>query len=190
MKKLPILLALAFISVLFLQSCEEVTYPRPRGYPRIDLPTHSYLKYDNPSCPFSLEYPEGMKAMNESGDSCIVDFYWPEYDFYWHMTYRHIPTSGKTRMQHEDEYRKLVMKHTIKMSHLNELVLEGENGDGILYEVFGEVGAPAQMIYGDSTHLLMTAFYFEEAINQDSLSPLIEHVKEDMRHMAGSITWK
>ena len=46
------------------------------------------------------------------------------------------------------------------------------------------------MFFGDSTHLVMTSFYFEQAINQDSLNPLIEYVQEDLLHMAESMEWK
>ena len=120
----------------------------------------------------------------------MVDLSFKDFNFKWHFTYRNIDGSKKTRTQHDDEYRKLVFKHISKLSHLNEIELKGENGWGVLYEMFGKVGSPAQLIYGDSTHIVMASFYFLEAVNQDSLKPLIDYVKKDLRYMTESLKWK
>lgn len=187
------LLSLALVGlVFFMQACKPDPFPRPKGYPRIDLPPHAYSTLDLPSCPFTLEYPAFGAVSMSRPDSCIADLYFKDYDFTWHLTYRHIPSSGKDRSTHEEEYRKLVYKHAMKLSHLNEFELDAENGTGLMYELHGNVGPPAQLIFGDrdSTHLLMVSFYFRRAINQDSLKPLIQYVKTDMEHMAGSVKWR
>ncbi|MCB9234367.1 MAG: hypothetical protein H6581_22125 [Bacteroidia bacterium] len=180
------------ILILWVTGCKSDPFPRPKGYPRIDLPAHTYQTFDNENCPFTFEYPSFGTINRNLKDSCLTDIYFKPYDFYWHLTYRNIPGSGKSREKHEEEYRKLVYKHSIKLSHMSEFDLESENGTGLMYELHGTVGAPAQVIFGDrdSTHLIMVSFYFQQAVNQDSLRPLIDYVKEDLEHMAGSVVWR
>ena len=106
------------------------------------------------------------------------------------MTYRYVPGSGKTIGDHFEEYRKLVFKHIQKVSQIKENPIEGPNGKGIMYELYGTVGVPAQILFSDSTHLVMASFYFDTAVRNDSLAPVIDFMKEDLRHLAESITWK
>ena len=82
------------------------------------------------------------------------------------------------------------MRHSVKMTFVNDSVFVLDNGKGTFYQLYGEVGAPAMMFFGDSTHLMMTSFYFDQAVNQDSLKPLIDYVKEEMFHMAETVNWK
>lgn len=173
-----------------MTSCEEEKYPRPRGYPKIELPaTHEYKVFSSESCPFTFEYPAHGKLARSVKDSCVFDLRFPEYDFKWHFTYRNIPASGKPRHIHEDEYRELIMQHVTKLDNLLEEPIQTQQGWGLLYEMYGELGAPAQVIFGDTTHIFMTSFYFDQAVNQDSLKPLIDWVKDDLRYMANSVKW-
>lgn len=181
---------LILFSLSLLAACGQDPFPRPRGYPRIDLPSHEYKSFKGAACNFTFDCPVYAKVLDDRNDSCLVNLYFPEFNYYWHFTYRRIAGSGKTRREHEEEYLKLVMKHTQKMEFLNDPRIEGPEGWGTLYELRGEVGAPAQMIFGDSLNLVMVSFYFQEAVNQDSLNPLIRYVKEDLLHMAGSLHWE
>jgi gliding motility-associated lipoprotein GldD len=123
-------------------------------------------------------------------DSCWADFYFPQFDCRWHITYRNIPESGKTRGEHYEEYRKLVFKHIQKVSQIQDTPVEFANGFGTLFELYGTVAVPAQLLYGDSTHLVMVSFYFDNAIRDDSLAPVINFMKDDLRHFAQTLKWK
>jgi gliding motility-associated lipoprotein GldD len=165
-------------------------FPRPKGWPRIDLPQHAYQKFENNACPFTFEYPQIGVIERQKEDSCWMDLYFKEFECRWHVTYRYVPGSGKSVNDHFEEYRKLVFKHIQKVSQIEETPLAGTQGNGVLYELFGTVGVPAQMLYTDSLHLVMASFYFDTAVRNDSLAPVIDFMKEDMRHMAESIVWK
>lgn len=164
--------------------------PRPKGWPRIELPEHAYQAFDASSCPFSFEYPKIGVIERQKADSCWMDLYFPQFECRWHVTYRYIPGSGKTVMDHNEEYRRLVFKHIQKVSQIKENNFEGPHGKGIMYELFGTVGVPAQVLYTDSTHLVMASFYFDTAVRNDSLAPVIDFMKADLMHMAQSIAWK
>lgn len=183
---------LLWISLVLLCGCGTPdSFPHPRAYPRIDLPLHAYKKITPKDCPFSLNLPVKGELTNMAiEDSCKMDVYFPGFEYYWHFTYRNIPQSGKPRRYHEEEYLKLVMKHAQKLDYLNEQKIETPNGWGTMYELKGHIGSPVQLLFGDSTHLIMTSFYFQEAVNQDSLKPLIVYVTEELEEMVRSVEWK
>ena len=186
-------LAIAVVAVaLAITGCggDQVNMPRPKGWPRIALPGHGYHHWENGPCPFSFDLPVQAKADSMLLDSCWINFYYPDFDYRWHITYRSIPGSGKTRQQHFQEYHTLVYKHIQKSTRINETPLHNANGDGIFYELYGSIGVPAQFIFGDDKHLVMASFYFPTAVNGDSLAPVIGFVKEDMQKMIESIKWK
>lgn len=178
------------ISLVFI-GCNSMpeAIPRPKGWPRIDLPAHEYKTFSNGTCPFTFEYPKVATIEKQREDSCWADFFFPQFEARWHITYRDVPESGKTWAQHYEEYRKLVYKHIQKVSQIKETPLQFGESRGTMFELFGTVGVPAQMIYGDSLNIVMVSFYFDEAIRDDSLSPVINFLKEDMQHLAQSVKW-
>ena len=179
--------------LLSLTGCKEetISYPRPYAYPRINLPEHSYSSYSSPTCDFSFEYPAfGEVEQQKSMDSCIADIYYPPFDCKWHLTYRNIPESGKTRSQHFEEYRKLVYKHSPKITKIDEFDLKTPNGTGTMFELYGNVGTPAKIFFGNDEHLVMMSFYFNTAEKNDSLAPVIAFMKQDMEHMVTSLNWR
>lgn len=181
-----------FLMGLGLAACTspQDPFPRPKGWPRIDLPEHGYQKFENQVCPFTFEYPQLGVIEKQKSDSCWMDLYFERFECRWHVTYRYVPGSGKTAADHFEEYRKLVFKHIQKVQQIKERPLVGPGGSGVMYELFGTVGVPAQVFYSDSVHLVMASFYFDTAVRNDSLAPVIDFMKEDLQHMAESITWK
>jgi gliding motility-associated lipoprotein GldD len=188
---LPLLLVSVLAFLLALGCAEsEPPLPKPTGWPRIDLPAHTYQALENPVCPFTFEYPQIGVLESSKPDSCWMNLYFKPFECRWHITYRHIPSSGKTFSQHSEEYRKLVFKHIQKVAQIKETALHSEVGDGIMYELFGTVGVPAQIFFSDSTHLVLASFYFDSAVRNDSLAPVIDFMKTDLKHMAESIRFK
>ncbi|MFM2376577.1 MAG: hypothetical protein RLZZ165_1674 [Bacteroidota bacterium] len=182
----------AMLTLLTLLSCSGPAepFPRPKGWPRIDLPKHSYQKMENKACPFTFEYPAMGVVERQKEDSCWMDLYFQPFECRWHVTYRHVPSSGKKLSDHREEYRKLVFKHIQKVSQIKENPITSPAGSGTMYELYGTVGVPAQLFFTDSTHLVMASFYFDTAVRNDSLAPVIDFMKEDLRHLAQTIRWK
>ncbi|WP_332913198.1 hypothetical protein [Algoriphagus boritolerans] len=55
-------------------------------------------------------------------------------------------------------------------------------------ELSGEVPTQFQFFVTDSTdHFLRGALYFNTAMKNDSLAPVIEHIKIDMTHLMNSV---
>ncbi len=184
------------LSILLISFCsckqQSAPYPRPLGFHRIDLPqTSEYNSFNSDICPFSFEYPKEGEISKQSDDSCWVDIYFPVYDCKWHITYRNISSSKNARFAHQEEHRGLIFKHGKQASNIQTSEIAADNGYGTLYEVYGNVGTPAQFFYGDSLdqHVVMTSFYFNTATKNDSLLPIINYMKKELIHMVETIEW-
>ncbi|MEL6590012.1 MAG: hypothetical protein AAFQ87_13810 [Bacteroidota bacterium] len=185
---------LAVLSVFLLASCDTYTpYARPMGFPRIEVPglaERSYLKFENQVCPFTFAFPEGGTITRDLSDSCWVDIRFPRYNLTWHITHRQT-NETRTRASHYEDYRRLIYKHSKKATQITEEGIGFQNGYGVLFEIYGNVGTPAQLFYSDSSgsNIAMLSFYFQTAEKNDSLRPITDYMKEEVLNMARSIVW-
>ena len=63
-----------------------------------------------------------------------------------------------------------------------------EGYTGVVAELSGEVPTQFQFFVTDSTdHFLRGALYFNTAMKNDSLAPVIEYIKVDMAHLMNSV---
>jgi gliding motility-associated lipoprotein GldD len=186
-----LLLPLAFFLVALLTSCSQGNpYPRPTGYPRIALPQHTYKTYRQPGCPFSFEYPAYAELLPTSRkDSCSVDLYFPAFDAYWHITDRNYLRDKTRGAQSFEDYRQVIYHHAQKAYNIQETPYTWPGGGGVFFELYGEVPTSAQFYLADSAggNAVMTAFYFKTAVKNDSLAPVIDFLKADLRHMAETL---
>jgi gliding motility-associated lipoprotein GldD len=184
----------ALLALACLSACDSyVPTPRPWAYPRIDLPPAlSYQAFSQPNCPFTFEYPAEGRILRASEDSCWVDIGYERFGLVWHITYRDIPASGKPPSAHAEDYRRLIYKHSKKATNISATPASYPAGSGIWYEISGNVGTPAQVFLSDSAsrHAFMMSFYFQTALKNDSLQPVIEFMKEEVQRMLGTLRWK
>lgn len=179
------------LGVLCLAGCSSPASPKPRGYARIELPPHSYKQYQSPSCPFTFEYPAEGVLSADSKDSCFVDISFPRYRAKWHITLRHFAREHTTRSRAYEDYRKVVYFHSQKSSDIIETRLQGPAGGGTFFEIYGQVPTSAQFFYTDSLrYAIMAASYFNTGTKNDSLAPIIDHLKADLHHMVQSLRWR
>ena len=193
-RKAQLVGVIAMTFVMIFTSCESyIPYPRKMGFHRIDFPANqTYNTFNNKTCPFTFNYPEGGEITRNRKDSCWVDINYAAYDCKWHMSYRNTEESGKSRSEHYEDFRSLIYKHSMKASQIKESAISVPAGEGILFEVYGNVGTPAQVFLYDSTEndIMMMSFYFQTALKNDSLLPVINYMKGEVQHMLESFSWK
>ncbi|MEZ4827985.1 MAG: hypothetical protein R3C61_17135 [Bacteroidia bacterium] len=186
---------LLYILTLLLlgAGCESyVPYPRPFGFPRIDFPEKTtYTGFSNETCPLKFDYPDYGKITRDLPDSCWVDIQFPLYDCKWHFTYR-IAGQNKDKDAHFEDYRRLIYKHSAKATQIKESPISVPAGQGVLFEIYGNVGTPAQVFLYDSTetHIAMMSFYFQTALKNDSLQPVINYMKGEIKHTLETFQWE
>lgn len=187
--------SLAIILLLsVLTGCEKTYLPKPEGYNRIDLPTHSYqsLKEQHP---YWFEYSQHAKIYKDSSyiaEPHWIDIYYPEFKANVQLTYK--PIKGDTTVFKElteDAYR-LTSKHQIKAYSIEDQVVKTPSGKtAIVSELSGEVPSQFQFFVSDTTnHFFRGALYFRTATKNDSLAPVIEYLKEDIVHMINTLAWR
>jgi gliding motility-associated lipoprotein GldD len=180
------------LSLFWVGGCtgEEYSAPKPWGFHRIDLPKQtSYKTFENSTCPFTFEYPNSGEITRQSQDSCWADISFPAFNAKWHISH-HPVTSTKNRQARFEDFRKLVFKHSKKASTIADTPFESPQGKGMKYEVYGNVGTPLELFFFNEKHTMTLDFYFNTALRNDSLEPVIQYMKKEIDHTMQTFKWK
>ncbi len=201
-------LFLVFSVLLF--SCSRDYVPKPRGYNRIELPPHAYVKSPD-SLPYSFELSKYARItrdsswmiMNEMKERIKPDArttrekYWIDviYDTLGaniEITYKEIHNKEDLAKEYVTDAIKLTNQHQVKADAIDESIVRTANGlTASIAELSGEVPSQIQFITTDSTrHFLRGALYFKTATKNDSLAPVINYIRVDIFHMLNTLKWK
>lgn len=175
----------------FLVACAEDYTPKPKGYPRIDLPDRAYITFES-DCPYSFEVHERsiVSRAKENSRPCWLNIDYPQLNCRIHLSY--VAIDGNLNKLLEDS-RNLVYKHTIKASAINQRDMMNEDARvySRIFEIEGDAASSVQFYSTDSsTHFVRGALYFNAASNADSLRPAIDYVREDVNHLVKSLKWQ
>lgn len=194
MKKHIIRQALILFTLLFINGCERAYTPKPKGYNRIDLPSHRYQALPD-TFPYQFEIAES--AVVEKDTSWISEDYWihinyPEFDASIEITYKPVFNSDSLLYNYFETAYRLTAQHKKKAYSIEETSLVIPNGDkAIVVELTGEVPSQMQFYTSDSSmHFLRGALYFKTATKNDSLKPVIDFIKTDILHLLQTLKWK
>ncbi|MFT4856097.1 MAG: gliding motility-associated lipoprotein GldD [Algoriphagus sp.] len=177
--------------LLLFASCEQNFLPKPQGYNRIDLPAHTFLKLTD-GYPYTLDYSESSQVEKDSfnlKEDTWINLNYADFGAKVHLTYKKI--DGKNidfKSLSEDAFR-LTAKHQKMAYGIEEGILVTPEGYvAVVAELEGEVPTQFQFFVTDSTqHFLRGALYFNTAMKNDSLAPVIEYIKVDMAHLMNSV---
>jgi len=184
---------LIMVLLIFVSACNEQYTPKPRGYFRIDLPSHEYVTLDSIH-PFSFEYPVYARL---SPDPFAPDEpFWLNVDFpafkgRIHLSYKEIDNNLS---EYLEDSRQFVMKHIPKASAIDDSLIYDpvRKVYGLIYHIDGMGAAsPCQFFVTDSIkHFVRGALYFDVVPNNDSLAPVISFINEDIDHLLSTIEWR
>lgn len=192
-------LLLLSLSSLFLAACgsssENADYvPKPKGYPRIDLPTPRYTPLA-PGHPYQFEVNQLARVLPDTFARAEPDWifvYYPTLKATVQLTYKPVNNDvDRLRGLLADAY-KLAAKHNVKAYSIQQQKVKLKNGVGAsLITLDGEVPSQFQFVTTDSTrNFLRGALYFDTATANDSLAPIINYVRADMMQMLNTLTWR
>lgn len=181
-----------------IMACEEPTYtPKPRGFPKVVLPTKEYKKFDEQYCAFSFEYPayavieQDTVFFDEKPPSdCWFNVKVPSLNAEIHCSYYNIDSKNTLEKLRNDAFQ-LAGKHNVKADYIDELPINKPNNvSGFVFNIEGPVASPFQFYLTDSTRRFMRgALYFDAKSKPDSLKPIIEFMKADMMQMVNTFEW-
>jgi gliding motility-associated lipoprotein GldD len=186
------LFALFFIFLIFT-GCDQDYTPKPRGYFRIDFPEKSYTKFDT-TYPYSFEYPVYAKIVPDkrpTSEPYWMNIDFPRYQGTIHISYKPV---NENLTEFLEDSRAFVVKHIPKADAIEDsLIYRPEDRVfGLIYYIKGtQAASPCQFFVTDSSSgFLRGALYFNVPPNNDSLSPVIDYILEDIRHMLKTFKWK
>lgn len=182
---------LAFLVLLCL-ACESNWLPKPPGYNRIELPRHEYQRLEQ-GYPYQLDFSTYSRVEADSfnlGEKEWINLNYKEFGAKVHLTYKKIDQSTDFKTLSNDAFN-LTAKHQIKAYGIEEAILLTPNGYvAVVAELSGEVPTQFQFFVTDSTSsFLRGAVYFNSALKNDSLAPIIEYIKLDMAHLINSVNF-
>ncbi|MCS6820003.1 MAG: hypothetical protein RMJ53_01670 [Chitinophagales bacterium] len=198
MKVQTILFFICPITLLFHTACNSDYSPKPKAYPRVIFPERAYKLFSPSGCPYEFEIPvysfpeEDTLYFNQNiKGSCWYNIRFPEFNGVINFTYKSINDTHKLEKLIEDAH-KLSFKHTKKADYIDEVVIQNPYRiGGILYEVGGDAASNVQFFLTDSVkHFVRGALYFNNQPNADSMRPIVDFLKEDLRIMLKSFRWK
>lgn len=178
------------ILVVLLAGCTADPVPKPRGYFRIDLPEQRYARWSDEAT-FAAELPAYARVVERrsEGASRWSDLRFPGQRATVHLTWTAV--NGRLDDLIEDAHT-FKDKHGAKAARIGrERVLrDSARVFGTLFDVDGDVASPMVFYLTDSTrNFLYGALYFDSRPNADSLAPVTERIRADMRHLAGTLEW-
>ena len=182
---------LAFLVLLCL-ACESNWLPKPPGYNRIELPRHEYQRLEQ-GYPYQLDFSVHSRVEADSfnlEETEWINLNYKEFGAKVHLTYKKIDQSTDFKTLSNDAFN-LTAKHQIKAYGIEEAILLTPNGYvAVVAELSGEVPTQFQFFVTDSTsNFLRGAVYFNSALKNDSLAPIIEYIKLDMAHLINSVNF-
>jgi gliding motility-associated lipoprotein GldD len=181
-----------FIIIFFITSCKKTFAPKPRGYFRIGFPERKYQRYKSDECQYTFEYPVyGIitKFDDKNTEPCWINIEFPEYRGKIHLTYWELTDNLD---EHAEDVRTLAYKHISKADDIKErLIMYPErNVFGIIYDIEGNTASSVNFFITDSTsNFFSGSLYFNVRPNIDSLRPVINFFKDDIKHLIETFEW-
>src|SRR5690554_4862394 len=185
---------LYILSFLLLIACDNDYLPKPKGYNRIDLPTHAYISLEK-DLPYRFDYSQYSQVEPDSfnlHEKTWINLNYKDLAARVHLTYKPVYGKEENLKAYLNDALSLTAKHQVKAYGIEESVVKTPKGyTGLVAQLSGEVPTQFQFFVTDSTqHFLRGALYFNTAVKNDSLSPIIEYIKVDMIHLINSLEFE
>ena len=175
---------------LFLTACSNYS-PKPSGYFRIDLPAPVYSPVDTHGFRMDISDQARIVSLPSEGEGVLFNIEYPFLNAQIHISY--LPIKKDQLTQHTEVSRTFVYSHAIKADAINERAYQNpeQNVYGMIYNIEGNVATPTQFFLTDSVHSFFRgALYFNHVPNQDSITPVLEYINQDIEILIESFQWK
>jgi gliding motility-associated lipoprotein GldD len=121
---------------------------------------------------------------------CWLNMQTPFFNSTLHLTYVEISSPKNLEESINDSY-KYSLKHSSKADFIDEVQIQGNGNYGKIFDIGGNVASSVQFYITDSSkHFLRGSLYFHEHPNVDSLRPVINFLREDIKVLMNTTVWK
>lgn len=182
---------LLFWALLCFSACRRPAMPKPYGYFRIAIPDTVYVDYTPENYPYSFRLSKNaeVRPHTQSNDLFWIDIYYPQLNTTIHCSYKPIHNNLRTLARDAKEF---LFSHSTIASAIpaQEFAHPEHRVYGVYYELHGNTASPIQFVLTDSTeHFFRASVYCNTIPNQDSLAPIYDYIRHDVRTLMESIQW-
>jgi gliding motility-associated lipoprotein GldD len=205
-----------FITFILLLACNSDYTSKKTGYYKIDFPEKKYQLFDEPSFPYSFEYPVYANIVKDSTyfDSNPENDYWRNIDFVnfnakIFLSYKSIGGKALYKVKIADgkyrdslgvnAYDKMIndafnltnKNEDVATSKKDSLFKTSNNISGLLFKLSGNAATQRQFFMTDTTtNFIRGALYFYASPNADSVKPVLDFIQKDIDHIISTFKWK
>ena len=179
---------------LVLVACGKVSSPKPYGYYRITPPDTSYVSFETqfPNYPYTFDLSSNaqVKPRTDVDEPYWINLYYPALDATIHCSYKPVRSNLRelTNDALEFVYRNASFANAIperEYAHPESRVY------GVLFDLEGNTASSCQFFITDSTkNFFRASVYCNCPPNADSLAPVYNYLREDVRRMVESFEWR
>lgn len=187
---------LIFSISLLVVACGGGDYtPKPRAYLRIDMPEKNYVEVDSSAFPFSFEkgFDVELSLKKNTPTEKWIDLNYPSLKGVVYLNYMSIHGVDEMKSLVDSAYRALSM-HYSHCSGIDEQQYyhPASHVSATTYHLKGQnVASSYQFWASDSLHhFLRGALYLDYIPNSDSLSPVIDYIRQDIDHLIETLRWQ
>jgi gliding motility-associated lipoprotein GldD len=186
------LFILPALAVLSITSCQRHSVPKPIGYFRIAIPdtAYTYTTLNNYPYTFRISSNANIHQRHTQQDKYWIDIQYPTLNATIHCSYKPVHNNFRTLSRDAQEF---LYKHTTVASAIpaQEFANSENNVWGVYYELHGNTASPIQFVLTDSIeHFFRGSVYCNCTPNPDSLAPIYEYLKKDVRMIMESMIWQ
>ena len=155
---------------------------------RLDYPVSEYKEMQT-ACPYSFSMNQNASLIKKK--NCGINISYPNMRATIYLTYQDVHNNNLDSLIKDAQ--KLAYDHTIKANSIPEqpFVNPDKQVYGMFYMINGNAASQAEFYVTDSiNHFLNGALYFDAKPNFDSIYPAVSYLREDIRKMMETISWK
>jgi gliding motility-associated lipoprotein GldD len=155
---------------------------------RLDYPQPKYHTI-NTDCPYAFSVNEITTLVQKK--NCGINITYPNMKATLYLTYQDVRNNNLDSLLQDAQ--KLAYDHTIKANSIPEqpYINPDKKVYGMFYMINGNAATQAEFYVTDSiNHFLNGALYFDAKPNFDSIYPAVVYLREDIRKLMETITWK
>ena len=177
--------------VVCCSACRRPAVPKPFGYFRIATPDTAYVHYAPDAYPYAFKLSKNAQVLAKvkSGERFWIDIFYPALNTTIHCSYK--PVNGDLRTLSRDA-QEFLFSHSKVASAIpaQGFSNEVEHVYGVYYELHGNTASPIQFVLTDSVkHFFRGSVYCNDVPNQDSLAPIYDYMRRDVRVLLESMRW-
>lgn len=187
MKKIGLIAITSLMFIMF--GCGNKTAPKPIAYPHIENTSNGYTPHRAETFPLQFDIANGTTTESNDKNNGWINIKYPQYNATIYCTY----IKSNNLQQEIAKSRELVYVHSKHSSGISTLSYNDttKNVSAELYAISGKVATPLQFIATDNTsYIFRGALYFNSQVNNDSVAPVVEYLKNDIIQIIETLNHK